>query len=68
MPNLNGTNIVSCGGAASYGLNNGAFYYAGDRKATEYTSRQNARLMYIPLLSNQYYASNIVKWQSHNGG
>ena len=64
MPNLNGTTVVSCGGAWSYGLNDGPFYYACDRGPLEFTARQNARLMYVPLLSNQYYTSNITKWQN----
>lgn len=68
ISNLNATNILSCGGFITYGLRNGPFFYACDRNASEYTNGLNARIMYIPLLSNQYYSSNITKWQVHNGG
>lgn len=66
--NLNGTNILTCGGSWKYGTDNGLFYYACDRNPNEATERRNARLMYVPLLSNQYYESNIIKWQNHYGG
>ncbi len=66
--NLNKTNILMCGGMWAYNLENGPFYYAADKISSTSTPRQNARLMYIPRLSNQYYTSNIQKWQIHYGG
>lgn len=61
--NLNTTHCLACGGSWAYGVNNGPFYYACDRTPNEYTSRCNARLMYIPSSSDTYYSANIRKWE-----
>lgn len=65
---LNGTNCMTCGGAWAFGLENGAFYYACDHGPRQVTTRQNARLMYIPHLSDTYYTANITAWINKYGG
>jgi hypothetical protein len=61
--NLNGVNMLCCGGLWYFELSDGMFYYCCDQYANTYARSYNARLMYIPE-KNTIYNNNIAAWQN----
>lgn len=61
--NLNGVNMLCCGGLWYFELSDGMFYYGCDQRANTYARSYNARLMYIPE-KNTIYNNNIAAWQN----
>lgn len=60
--------VVSIGGAASHGNNDGLFYYACDQLINSSSRAQSARLMYIPSATQNNYQSNYNAWRAFVGG
>ena len=65
-PNLNDVNSTVVGGAWSFGMNVGPFYYGCDRKHSLQTSNYNGRIMFIPE-ENNIYQANYNTWKSKMG-
>ena len=65
--NLNGVNMLCCGGLWYFELSDGMFYYCCDQRANTYARSYNARLMYIPE-KNTIYNNNVAAWQNKWGG
>lgn len=65
--NLNGVNMLCCGGLWYFELSDGMFYYCCDQRASTYARSYNARLMYIPE-KNTIYNNNVAAWQNKWGG